>query len=367
MKIAIYGTGNYSVILLKELEKNNYDINIVYFVESQKRSDCYYGQEVKNADEINFSDFEQLVVAYHDYREIVSYLKDTRGDYEINKEKIVDLVPFLSSIRYSKLSISNYRSVALSCGLEYFYDKNDMCIGGIMAAFDYNFSEEVIKAFFEMTDIYYGSRKRTGIFFDIGANIGTTSIYVKKKINSDLKVIGIEAGKHNYDLFRINCIINRCDDITAEHFGLGEYEQDGYFAYNKENSGGSTITFSDNGSNELVRVISLQNYCQNKNISPNDIDYIWIDTEGFEASIIEGAREVLQEVKIPILHEYNPKIYRNYGQLERYFSTISELYNSFICVEEFRKKQCSDVRHPISTLPEWTREMRAEQADLFFV
>jgi FkbM family methyltransferase len=366
MRIAIYGTGDYSKRLLKELNNIRAAVDIVCFVESNKKQDCYEGKNVVNASELCFSDIDKLVVAYHDFNEIDAYLKEIREDYNDCKAKIVDMVPFLAALRYREFNSYDYRSVSLSNGLRYIFAKDDMGIGGSMAAFDVNFAEDSINDFFKLAEKFYRKRSTQGTFFDIGANIGTTSIYVKKIINPKLKVIGIEAGKQNYDLFRVNCIINGCEDITVEQLAMGEHEEEGYFHYCLNNSGGSMVSLENDNSNEKVRIMSLKQYCLEKGIAAHDIGYLWIDTEGFEARIIEGAKDVLKDNPIPLLHEYNPDNYERHNELQRYFNTIGEIYSSFICINEYAQKGFDAVLS-ISDLPEWTSKMKQRQEDLFFI
>lgn len=365
MRIAIYGTGNYAMHLMKEIEGTE-EVEIAYFVESTKSKDSFAGREVISSKDFGFDDFDKLVVAYHDYNEIISYLKEHRLDYEVNKDKIVDMIAFVPSLKESRTDIIPYKSISLSCGLKYVYANGDLGIGGAMATFDENFSEKLINAFFEMTDKYYGKKNREGYFFDIGANIGTTSIYVKKKCNPKLHVIGIEAGKDNYDLFRVNCILNKCEDIVAVNKGIGETEGKGTFHYNPVNPGGSAVLADTTCTGEMIDIISLKKYCDDNKIGADSIDYIWIDTEGFEAAIIEGAKDILKHHTIPLIHEYNPGAYRANGQLDRYYETISEIYSSFIDADEYMVGK-EDVRHSISELPEWTEKMQKIQADLFFI
>ena len=52
--------------------------------------------------------------------------------------------------------------------------------------------------FFELSNKYYGGQNKK-YFLDIGASIGTTSIYVKKKFGKDLCVIGFEQSKEKFD------------------------------------------------------------------------------------------------------------------------------------------------------------------------
>lgn len=149
---------------------------------------------------------------------------------------------------------------------------------------------------------------------------------------------------------------------------MGEAEDFGYVVYNQYNSGGSYISKKEDDSEEIVKIKSFKQFCDEEGILANDIDYIWIDTEGYEASIIEGAKDVLEKSHIPLLQEYNPTSYLENAEFERYCSTMKKLYSSFVDVDEYieRKDTNKDVSYPIESLREWTTNMKKVQADLFF-
>lgn len=84
-----------------------------------------------------------------------------------------------------------------------------------------------------------------------------------------------------------------CNYIELVRFG--EKSVEGYFHYSEADSGGSGISYEGGSSTEVVKIISFKEYCDSKGIKASDIDYMWIDTEGFEASIILGAPDMLKE------------------------------------------------------------------------
>ncbi|MBQ9361056.1 MAG: FkbM family methyltransferase [Lachnospiraceae bacterium] len=105
-------------------------------------------------------------------------------------------------------------------GITYIADSRDTVIPMMMYHTGENWAKEEIDFFFKSTSGDY-CKATGGIFIDIGANIGTTSIYVKEKVPG-LKVIGFEPGRENFDLFRANIIMNRMDGVTAEWMGLSD-------------------------------------------------------------------------------------------------------------------------------------------------
>lgn len=50
-----------------------------------------------------------------------------------------------------------------------------------------------------------------------------------------------------------------------------------------------------------VCATTLDDYLASRNISAQDIDYIWMDTEGYESRVIRGAVQTLQTKRIPLL------------------------------------------------------------------
>lgn len=135
---------------MKEINVIGIAVEIIYYVESLRKKDFYEGKSVKNLGDINFSDFDYMIVAYHDFDEIESFINKTRDDYVQNKHKVVDIITFLSVLKYSYLSICPYKSVSLSCGIKYIFQAKDEIIGGSMLAFDTNFSEKLILAFLNL-------------------------------------------------------------------------------------------------------------------------------------------------------------------------------------------------------------------------
>ena len=368
MKIAVYGTGFYSETFLKRLKFAVRKVEIVYFVESQKTKDSYNGLPVVEAKCINPNEFDYLVIAIRSYGEIYDYMRKNLPLFEKIEPKVIRMSYFLHMITGNLGGIYPYSSVKLTCGLNYIFSSEDCFIGQSMTDVDDNYARDSIEKFFYLTDKYYGKRERKGVFFDIGANIGTTSIYVNKIVNPGLRVIGIEAGAENYNLFRVNCIINNAENIRPEHMGFGNRNEHLTYHYVPENPGGSTIR----GTGEIegeedVYVMTMDDYCSENNISNEDIDYIWMDTEGFEAQIIEGAQSVLSGRSIPLIQEFNPSDYRHRGLFDDYCSLMSQLYTGFIDVGKYNSENEKIIS--TSEIGEYAMQIEEEnfKTDLFFI
>ena len=151
------------------------------------------------------------------------------------------------------------------------------------------------------------------IFWDIGANIGTYSLYsikIKKKIN----VVAFEPSPQNFNMLTKNISLNKMNkNIIAIPNPLDQINN--YISYFKENDieeAGSKSHFDDNfdtsNYSNVFKTISLSidHLIENKILQiPN---YIKIDVDGNEKKIIQGATNTLNnKILKSILVESNDK------------------------------------------------------------
>lgn len=368
MRIAIYGTGNRSQIFVNEIRNVDY-CEIAYFVESKRTKEEFMNRPVIEAGSLNFDDFNYLVIAVEASREIVEFLRQIVPDYDKVREKIIYEIDFYSFVPELR-SRMPYNSCVLTNDIKYVFSPRDRIIGESMLRTGINFAEDQIKAFFELTDKYYGKKARDGYFLDIGANIGTTSIYVKKILNPSLNIVGIEAGKDNYTAFKMNCIANDLDEIRVVNVAVGD--EIGYVNFNQniDNPGGSNVSKAENSlakGEEIVELITLDELCKRENINPEDVDYLWIDVEGFEANVLKGASDVLKH-GIPLMQEFNPFVYEERGLLDQYCEIMEKYYDFFVDYSQYA--QGKEIKRPVGEIRELVEEMRVEgkeQTDLVFV
>jgi FkbM family methyltransferase len=143
----------------------------------------------------------------------------------------------------------------------------------------------------------------SGIFLDIGANIGSISISLAKR-RKDIHIIAVEASPWIFAVLKENVERNGIGNITLlnkavysisgktmpmyaprEYFGKGSLKP----VYTHESEEVETITVAD----------ILTVYGQGK------ADYIKVDVEGFEKSVFEGLGAYTEvEVKPRIIFEY---------------------------------------------------------------
>ena len=79
-----------------------------------------------------------------------------------------------------------------------------------------------------------------------------------------------------------------------------------------------------------VKIMPIDAYISEKKIAAHDVKYIWIDTEGFEAQVLLGAKNLLRENPAPIFMECNLRAWDNSGCFDDTMALLAEGYSHFI-------------------------------------
>lgn len=146
-----------------------------------------------------------------------------------------------------------------------------------------------------------------GVVIDIGANIGTFSVYAA---HFGATVYAIEPEPHNLEALKYNIEINNMQDkIYACPYAISDYKGT---AIIHDSGGGSSIK-DDGAFGAEVEVMSLDNFFNLYHI--NEVDVLKIDVEGAELEIILGAsKENLQKCKY-ITMEFDIRTGRQMGDM----------------------------------------------------
>ena len=197
--------------------------------------------------------------------------------------------------------------------------------------------------------------KQFNVFFDIGAHNGETIILFNKYFKIK-KLYSFEASPINFLKLkkRENYLKHKFyyTDIKLENIALGSKEGVVSFKQFKESSS-STIkkineqstyykkkmkflnifNSKDKNYEEFnLKVETLKNYISEKKI--NSIDFIKIDTEGYEYEILKGLGDSIIDVKYILFeHHYDNMIQKNYT-----FTDINNLLKEYNFKSIFKKK-----------------------------
>lgn len=224
------------------------------------------------------------------------------------------------------------------------FDIRDMVIPSYMYTRHETYSQKDMEMFFEFTKAKCGGSACTdkGIFLDIGANIGTTTVHVAKNLGEDLEVIAFEPNKLNFQLLSKNCKLNKCSNVKLCNVALsnttGRKEIE-VFDYNRSKCkliedgepGGHS---AKNIKSEAITAVTADEYFPQIGIDGERIRYIWIDVEGHEACVIDGMMNLLSQYHPPMLLEFTPKkiplMEASESDFLRMYKNLSSVYDSMI-------------------------------------
>jgi len=152
-------------------------------------------------------------------------------------------------------------------------------------------------------------------FLDLGANIGSTSIYALKG-NYFQSAISIEASGLNYQFLTFNTQINQLTErLQALNYGLANFTGTGELVCNPDNCGDFRIQpvnvtdnlfNEDNYRRELAEFITLDELKNRGILNPRKIGFVWIDCQGSEGLIFQGGQEFFREISVPLYVEFWP-------------------------------------------------------------
>lgn len=136
--------------------------------------------------------------------------------------------------------------------------------------------------------------------FDVGANVGDYSLLLRKYFK-DAQIHCFEPGHKTYQELLSN--LNGVEGMITNNAGLGECEETKDLYYNSEGSTLASLFKRDLDyrgipfeQHEKVDIITLDGYCEKNGI--NKIDYLKLDVEGNEISVLKGAQRMLGEKRI---------------------------------------------------------------------
>jgi len=159
-----------------------------------------------------------------------------------------------------------------------------------------------------------GGRNTEGkIFIDIGANIGTQTIYALIK-DDFARAISIEPAPDNISLLEINIALNGLGDrAIVERCAAGAQCERKSLLINKANIGLHTflekVALVDAPICRFdVDVLPVDAILQKHDVLPADVGLVLIDVEGFEPDVIAGAQQIIK-ARVPLFIEFNSHVY----------------------------------------------------------
>lgn len=218
-------------------------------------------------------------------------------------------------------------------------------------------------------------------FVDVGANIGTHTIFALKKAGFT-DAVAIEAEPRNFQLLLCNLIINNLSS-SVELFNCAVSEKNGSleFELSKDNYGDHRVrvananpqkTFDENQRKVfLVPAKTLSDI-----LAQTTIDFsrtlIWIDVQGHEGQVLAGFKTLSQQKNKPfIVTEFFPYGLDRAGKKEAYFKFLRSCSQIFDINkdnwEESDGLNVDDLYRAYDTMLQSTKESYHPNTDLLCV
>jgi len=144
----------------------------------------------------------------------------------------------------------------------------------------------------------------SGIFLDVGANVGFFTVKAAKHLEKRGSVIAIEPHPVRFELLRQNVALNGLDNVTCLPFAVGSengrgaiYEPDPSFGPHRLDVSCAPVGTAAIG----VEVRTVDSLLETLGI--RELALVKIDVEGFEPEVIGGMRQVLGDQPVPVIFE----------------------------------------------------------------
>lgn len=141
-----------------------------------------------------------------------------------------------------------------------------------------------------------------GLAVDIGAHVGLWTHVLSTMFR---RVVAFEPHPTLFECWTRNC--NDIENVEGYNFALSLSDSDIRIEYVEGNSGNAHVAEPGTGKGHLTRAYALDNFDLDQKI-----DFIKIDTEGWELFVAKGAEQTILRDKPVIILEQKP------GNAERY-------------------------------------------------
>ncbi|MBU4217087.1 FkbM family methyltransferase [Candidatus Parcubacteria bacterium] len=124
------------------------------------------------------------------------------------------------------------------------------------------------------------------VVFDIGSNVGYYSLLANKYMKEG-KVFAFEPSRRNVEFLKKHMSLNNADKVEVVDSAISDVSGEVFL---QENELGVLDTISSKEGTYNVSAISIDDFCESKNLYP---DVIKLDVEGAEMLAFNGAKKTL--------------------------------------------------------------------------
>ena len=208
---------------------------------------------------------------------------------------------------------------------DFYYLKGDKYIGERVALGKYEPYE---------SQLILREVKEGDVVIDIGANIGYYSILLADKVGVNGKVYAFEPNKICFEILKKNVEKSGLNNVVLVNKAVSDKKGINKLFISEENYGDHKL-FKDkkNRINKVIKTVKLDDFFKNRE---EKINFIKIDSQGWEPAIIEGSKKIIKRDRPTIFFEYSPMSYKM-AKLngERMMAFMKRIYKKIFLIDEW--------------------------------
>jgi FkbM family methyltransferase len=168
-------------------------------------------------------------------------------------------------------------------------------------------------------------------FLDIGANTGTATLAALRAGFSS--VVAIEPAPTSFRLLRTNLVLNDVErSVRPLQVALSNKRGTGLLELGSRSRKARVLADPgepSRGHQEQIDLTRLDDLVAEGELAPAEIGMVFMDVEGHECHVLEGASSVLQE-DVPLVMELNPRLLRRAGKIDELPDLLDRHYTHIV-------------------------------------
>jgi FkbM family methyltransferase len=198
------------------------------------------------------------------------------------------------------------------------------------------FSNVELAAFFSLSKETFGETK--GVFLDIGANIGTTSLAATKNSRVS-EVIAVESSGDNFARLQCNIYINKLHNkIHAVNVAVSDSIGSANVVISDVAPGDNRVRTDaqcpQNATTEKIETLTIDHLLSDRDAA--EFAFMWVDVQGYEYFVLNGAKNLIAgNKKMAVQIEFWPLGLRETQSLDLLCRFCKEHFSQYIDLREY--------------------------------
>jgi FkbM family methyltransferase len=198
-------------------------------------------------------------------------------------------------------------------------------------------------------------------FVDIGANTGTATLAALRAGFSS--VLAIEPAPSTFRLLRTNLVLNDVErSVRPLQVALSNKRGAGLLELGSRSRKARVLAHPDEpstGHQEQIHLTRLDDLVAEGELAPAEVGMVFMDVEGHECHVLEGAGSVLQE-DVPLVMELNPRLLRRAGKIDELPDLLDRHYTHILDL----RSDSDPAFKPVGDLPAVIDEVEGGVTDI---